>query len=115
MHLAVLAEAASRDDPAARCRTAGPRWPAGRAEVAALTAGLVGAAAAASGGLLLVTGEGGIGKTRLAAELGTVGAGHRRVRCSQTRCYASERSLFLQPLVDAFAARAGRAAGRAAA
>ena len=50
--------------------------------------------------LLLVVGEGGIGKTRLAAELAlTVEATGGQVLTA--RCYAGERSLFLQPLVDA--------------
>jgi DNA-binding SARP family transcriptional activator len=50
--------------------------------------------------LLLVAGEGGIGKTRLAAELAlTVEATGGRVLTA--RCYTGERSLFLQPLVDA--------------
>ncbi len=101
VHLAVLAEAASPTT-----RLPGPdRGPAlaGRsAEVAALTRAWS-AATAGEGGLLLVTGEGGIGKTRLAAELETVvrSTGGRVIGA---RCYASERSMFLQPLVDALTA-----------
>ncbi len=51
-------------------------------------------------GLLLVTGEPGIGKTRLTEEL----AGYARQTGGTVlwaRCYETERSLFLQPLVDA--------------
>ncbi len=51
-------------------------------------------------GLLLVTGEPGIGKTRLTEEL----AGYARQTGGtvlSARCYETERSLFLQPLVDA--------------
>lgn len=51
-------------------------------------------------GMWLVTGEGGIGKTRLAEELAAV-AGAAGGLVLHARCYASERSLFLQPLVDA--------------
>lgn len=51
-------------------------------------------------GLLLVAGEAGIGKTRLAHHLAeTVVADGGAVL--EARCYAAERSLFLQPLVDA--------------
>ena len=73
---------------------------AGRtAEVGRLTATWV-AAADGQPALLLVAGEGGIGKTRLAAELAlTVEATGGRVLTA--RCYTGERSLFLQPLVDA--------------
>ena len=59
-------------------------------------------AAATSGrpALVLIAGEGGIGKTRLAGELAaTVEATGGRVLAA--RCYTGERSLFLQPLVDA--------------
>ena len=73
---------------------------AGRiAEVGRLTAAWA-ASAAGRPALLLVAGEGGIGKTRLAAELAlTVEATGGRVLTA--RCYTGERSLFLQPIVDA--------------
>ena len=59
-------------------------------------------AAASSGrpGLVLVVGEAGIGKTRLAAELASTAASTGGLVLS-TRCYAAERSLFLQPFVEA--------------
>ena len=58
------------------------------------------AAVAGEPGLVLIAGEAGIGKTtlaeRLAAEAGADGATVLR-----TRCYETERSLFLQPVVEA--------------
>ncbi len=60
-------------------------------------------AAATAAGVVLVVGEAGIGKTRLAAELQ-----HRAVeigaRVAVGRCHVAERSLFLQPVVDALGA-----------
>ncbi|MEV0718048.1 AAA family ATPase, partial [Asanoa sp. NPDC050611] len=50
--------------------------------------------------LVLVTGEPGIGKTRLAVELARLADGV----VVTVRCYAAERSLFLQPFVEAVAA-----------
>ncbi len=58
------------------------------------------AAAAGEPGLVMISGEAGIGKTtlaeRLATEAETAGATVLR-----TRCYETERSLFLQPVVEA--------------
>jgi DNA-binding SARP family transcriptional activator/tetratricopeptide (TPR) repeat protein len=64
--------------------------------------GAWGAACAGSAGMLLVVGEGGIGKTRLAAALAALveSTGGTVLR---SRCYASEQSLFLQPFLDALA------------
>ncbi len=77
------------------------------------TAGLVGraaqmrelrdawnAAATGNGSLTLLAGEAGIGKTRLADELAGV-AGSTGGVVLRSRCYETERSLFLQPAVDA--------------
>ena len=59
-----------------------------------------------------MAGEGGIGKTRLAAELTTIAESDGAL-VLQARCHASERSLFLQPLVDAIAVPLGAlSAGR---
>ena len=69
------------------------------AELAALTE-VWAAAAASRPGLVLVAGEAGMGKTRLADAV----ADHARTNGGlvlAARCYAAERSLFLQPIVDA--------------
>lgn len=52
--------------------------------------------------LLLLTGEAGIGKTRLATEVVAL-AETTGGLVMQARCYTAERSLFLQPFVDALA------------
>ncbi len=54
-------------------------------------------------GVVLVVGEAGIGKTRLTAELQRI-AGENGARVAVGRCHVAERSLFLQPLVDALGA-----------
>jgi DNA-binding SARP family transcriptional activator/tetratricopeptide (TPR) repeat protein len=50
--------------------------------------------------LVLLVGEAGIGKTRLAGEAATIARGTGG-RVAWARCYETERSLFLQPLADA--------------
>ncbi|WP_344388216.1 BTAD domain-containing putative transcriptional regulator, partial [Asanoa iriomotensis] len=52
--------------------------------------------------LMLVAGEPGIGKTRLAEELARLARGTAGTVVT-VRCYAAERSLFLQPVVEAIA------------
>jgi tetratricopeptide (TPR) repeat protein len=94
----------------------------GREHPAALLRAEVDRAVDSHGGFVLVTGEAGIGKTRLvqeAAELAHSTGG----LVAQARCYEAERSLFLQPLAEAvrtvalalpparLAAAAGAAAG----
>src|SRR5262249_4561517 len=68
-------------------------------ELAKLTAAWEGAADGEPG-VVMVVGEAGIGKTRLAealaAEVASAGA-----TVLQSRCYETERSLFLQPVVEA--------------
>jgi DNA-binding SARP family transcriptional activator len=61
-------------------------------------------AAAAGGqpGLVTITGEAGIGKTALAESLAAEAAGNGGT-VLRTRCYETERSLFLQPIVEAIA------------
>ena len=60
------------------------------------------AAAAGEPAVLLIVGEAGIGKTRLAREAIAVAESTGGL-VLQARCYAAERSLFLQPFVDALA------------
>ena len=59
-------------------------------------------AAAARPALYLVSGEAGIGKTRLVDELATIAASTGGMVLA-ARCYETERSLFLQPFADAIA------------
>ncbi|MDN5861257.1 MAG: AAA family ATPase, partial [Pseudonocardia sp.] len=99
VHSSVLAE--SRPPAAETAHAAaGPSTLTGRAtELSKLTAAWS-AATAGEGGVLLVAGEGGIGKTRLAAEVTTI-AEATGSQVFTARCYTSERSMFLQPIVDA--------------
>ena len=58
--------------------------------------------AAADPGLVMIIGEAGIGKTALAEDL-VVQAAESGATVLRTRCYEAERSLFLQPIVEALA------------
>jgi len=99
VHRALLTETPLTTATAPSTASTGPPLPGRAAEVDRLTAAWA-AATAGRPTLLLIAGEGGIGKTRLAAELAlTVEATGGRVLAA--RCYTGERSLFLQPLVDA--------------
>jgi len=60
------------------------------------------AAAGGQPGLVTITGEAGIGKTTLAEALAAEAAGDGGT-VLRTRCYETERSLFLQPIVEAIA------------
>ncbi len=101
VHLAILREHPPAVTEPGRIAPAPERTDlAGRsAELARLTA-VWSAACAGDAAVVLLAGEGGIGKTRLAAELAAVAESTGGV-VLQSRCYASERSLFLQPFVDA--------------
>jgi DNA-binding SARP family transcriptional activator len=57
-------------------------------------------AVAADAGLVMIIGEAGIGKTALAEDL-AVEAEQDGATVLRTRCYEAERSLFLQPIVEA--------------
>lgn len=101
LHLAILRD---RAGPVPAPRPAAGRGarpaPAGReGELATLTAAWSDAAAGRAA-LLHVAGEAGIGKTTLAQALADVAADTGGL-VLQARCYAAERSLFLQPVLDA--------------
>ena len=72
----------------------------GREEELGLLAGLWRDAARGHPSLVLLAGEAGIGKTRLAAEVVRL-AETTGGAVAQSRCYEAERSLFLQPVADA--------------
>jgi DNA-binding SARP family transcriptional activator len=61
-----------------------------------------GRAVAADAGVVMIVGEAGIGKTALAQGLAAEAA-EDGATVLQTRCYEAERSLFLQPVVEALA------------
>jgi DNA-binding SARP family transcriptional activator/tetratricopeptide (TPR) repeat protein len=111
-YLALLREAPA--PPAPRPATAGARSSSdhggdtasvvvGRRAETALLDACWERAGTGDAGVVLVVGEAGIGKTRLTAELqrAAVEAGGR---VAVGRCHVAERSLFLQPVVDALAA-----------
>jgi DNA-binding SARP family transcriptional activator/tetratricopeptide (TPR) repeat protein len=104
LHVALLREASSAGAakrPVARARAVplAATDLAGRSEELARLRAAWADAANASPSLLLLTGEAGIGKTRLATELAeTVGATGGLVLW--TRCYEAERSLFLGPVAE---------------
>jgi DNA-binding SARP family transcriptional activator/predicted ATPase len=110
LHLAILRvhSAEPRDG-----RTPPPRPPmrtpalAGRdAEITALREAWS-RAAAGQPGLVMIVGEAGIGKTALAEDLAAE-AERDGATVLRTRCYETERSLFLQPIVEAVAPVAAR-------
>jgi len=103
LHLALL-----RQHPSQLPRSSHPSrplWPnrptlVGReAETAALREAW-GGAVAAEPGLVMIIGEAGIGKTALAEDLAAQAA-ETGATVLGTRCYEAERSLFLQPIVEA--------------
>ena len=107
LHLSILRE----EEPAATAGPAPVPHLAGRADETGRLTTAWHEAAAGAAGLVLISGEAGIGKTRLAAE--AVGLAHRTGgTVLSARCYAAESSLFLQPFVDALGQHAaGAAAG----
>ena len=113
LHLAILREQdGDRPDqhpaPARSARTDRHRRPlAGRdAETEALGEAW-GRAVAGDPGLVMIIGEAGIGKTALAEDLAAECA-EDGATVLRTRCYEAERSLFLQPIVEAVAPVAAR-------
>ncbi|MCX6464188.1 MAG: AAA family ATPase, partial [Pseudonocardiales bacterium] len=101
LHLAVL-----RGDPppaGGRPRRRHPRpAPAGRDDETALLTAAWTAATTGTTGLVLLTGEAGIGKTTLAGTLARLVTDTGGL-VLEARCHAAERSLLLQPVLDALA------------
>ncbi len=108
LHLAILREDATPPDHTNRVPAAARPAIVGRDAVLARLTGRWSAAAQGQPALVLITGEAGIGKTRLATELVDV-AGRTGGIVLRARCYEAERSLFLQPIVEALGEHAGTA------
>ncbi len=120
LHLAILREEAERpaEDGAQPGRAAAPPRTAARpvrsrpeltgrgAELEALRMAWSRAAGRAPG-LVLIAGEAGIGKTTLAEFMATEAADDGAT-VLRSRCYETERSLFLQPIVEALAPAVAR-------
>ncbi|MEO5710947.1 MAG: AAA family ATPase [Nocardioidaceae bacterium] len=98
LHVAVLRETSTVPEQRPR-PTAAPALIGREAEVAVLDRAWTDAGAR-TGRLLLVEGEAGIGKTRLLEALVEL-TGRSGGRVLRARCHPTERSLFLQPYVDA--------------
>ena len=101
LHLALLRESTTteHDSPASSAHSAAELVGRER-EVALVEGAWTRVVAGADAGMVLVVGEGGIGKTRLldtVAERVTTTGG----QVLRGRCHPAERSLFLQPVVDA--------------
>jgi DNA-binding SARP family transcriptional activator len=105
LHLAILREQdGGRPDhrgaaPAARRGPPGPRLAGRDREIAALR-GAWSRAVGGEPGIVMIVGEAGIGKTAL-AEAVAAEAGEDGATVLRARCYEAERSLFLQPMVEA--------------
>ncbi|WP_263657374.1 ATP-binding protein [Nonomuraea gerenzanensis] len=82
----------------------------GRAGELASISGAWGRAVSGCTGVLLIAGEAGIGKSRLAAEAERM-AGATGGAVLRARCHEIERALFLQPFVDALRPRVTHLAG----
>jgi DNA-binding SARP family transcriptional activator/tetratricopeptide (TPR) repeat protein len=106
VHLAILRERPAGPDKAAAETSMGSTL-AGRDHELARLAAAWSRAVTGEPGLILIAGEAGIGKTRLAAELTALAAGTGGMVLS-ARSYEAERSLFLQPIVEALGQHAAR-------
>ena len=102
LHVAMLREEPLPPLQPGPAVTRGPLDPGfvGREEELAELSRLWNEAVAGEPALVLLAGEAGIGKTRLAAEAIRL-AEHTGGAVVQARCYEAERSLFLEPIVDA--------------
>jgi DNA-binding SARP family transcriptional activator len=101
LHLAVLRGVAPPAPPMPSSRRRTPDTAlVGRQEDLAVVEAAWTAAAGGDPGLVLVVGEAGIGKSRLLAEAAVI-AERIGGTVLSGRCHAAERSLFLQPVIDA--------------
>ncbi len=100
VHLDILRETPAPAPGPAQATVARRPLVVGRDGPLAVLSAAWSAAVEGSGSLLLIAGEAGIGKTALAAELTTMARATGGLVLS-SRCYETERSLLLQPLVDA--------------
>lgn len=107
VHLSVLREERPPAPAAGPAAVTTESSLAGRAAETARLAGAWQDAVAGRPALVLISGEAGIGKTRLAGEVADL-AGRTGGVVLSVRCYAAESSLFLQPFVDALGAHAAR-------
>jgi len=105
LHLALLRQHPSQlprsSHPSRPPRSTGPTLVGREVETAALREAW-GRAVAADPSLVMIIGEAGIGKTALAEDLAAQAA-ETGATVLRTRCYEAERSLFLQPIVEALA------------
>ena len=110
LHLGILRQQAeephSRPHPSRPSQLPQPRLAGREAEIAASREAWS-RAVAADPGLVMIVGEAGIGKTALAEDLAAEPA-ETGATVLRTRCYEAERSLFLQPIVEALAPAAAR-------
>ncbi len=101
-HLAVLRERDHAPEPPPARTVPEPAGPAGRDAELRQLARAWSQACAGEPTVLLLAGEGGIGRTRLAAEVAATAEATGGL-VLRSRCYAGERSLAMQPFVDALA------------
>jgi DNA-binding SARP family transcriptional activator len=100
LHVAMLRGGATADTTAADAVAVPANGLAGRDRELTRLAAAWHEAASARGAVVLISGEAGIGKTRLAEEA-AARARATAGRVLAARCYEAERSLFLQPIVEA--------------
>ncbi len=100
LHLAVLRESTLDDEPTVAGGVARPTLIGRDPELTGIERAWACAGSRDSPALVLVEGEAGIGKTRLLDAVADL-AGRTGGRVLRGRCHPTERSLFLQPYVDA--------------